>query len=137
MATLLASGTLVVAVTILWAPPATATGSVVVKLQLAPAVTPGKWSGHFVAVTATGRVVDRGTVTEVRYTNGALWRIRRHLMGRRGNLKIQVEGTSLAALTWTIVSGTKAYAGVHAHGREADRQQRQAIAERMFAFPLR
>jgi hypothetical protein len=118
--------------------PAAAVGGAVVKLQLAQQPTAGGgWSGTFVIATAAGKVTDRGTVTERRYTNGALWQITRHLKGRRGNLTIAVKGASLAALEWTILTGTKAYAGLHAHGREVDRYQARTVTARMVAFPSR
>jgi hypothetical protein len=107
-----------------------------VRIDLSYGNASSGWVGRFVATTAGGRVVDRGRAVDRRYTNDARWQISRVLEGRRGRLTVSVRGASLTSLTWTIASGTKAYAGLRGHGREVDRQQGGVIVVRMSGVPL-
>jgi hypothetical protein len=129
---------LLLSVSILLAPSAIAAGGAagaVVRIHLTATDSPGGWRGRFVISTASGRVIDRGSATEHRYTNGAVWLITLRLTGGRGDLVVKVSGASLGTLKWTIVSGTRAYAGLHGHGREVDREQRGIVLVRMLGVP--
>ncbi len=76
--------------------------------------------GHF---TATGAIVDKGTVVAYRTVKGSLpgglITLRFVTFGKKGTITFVVKiDTSVGTSRWTITSGTKAYKGLHGKGTE-------------------
>jgi hypothetical protein len=76
--------------------------------------------GHF---TATGIIVDKGTVVAYRTVKGSLpgglITLRFVSFGKNGTITFVVKiDTSVGTSRWTIASGTKAYKGLHGKGTE-------------------
>jgi hypothetical protein len=72
----------------------------------------------------TAQVVDRGSdVDRPRQKLGADWLIRRTLTGKSGTLRFLITGpysAPTAKLTWKILSGTGAYAGLTGTGIDVE-----------------
>jgi len=68
----------------------------------------------------SGAISDRGKVTDYRTVKGTTASLRRVTVGTRGTITfritIHLDGSS--AETWTITGATRAYKGLHGHGRE-------------------
>jgi hypothetical protein len=78
--------------------------------------------GHF---TATGAIVDKGTVVTYRTVKGSrpgdLITLRFVTSGKKGTITFVVKiDTSVGTSRWTITSGTKAYKGLHGKGTESE-----------------
>lgn len=91
-------------------------------------VTNGGIAGHG-RFTATGAIVDTGTVVAYRTVKGnldagkALITLRFVTRGAKGAItyvvKIDIQPTTTTSM-WTIASGTKAYRDLHGSGRERE-----------------
>jgi hypothetical protein len=69
--------------------------------------------------TASGAITDKGTVTGYRTVKGAFITLRFVSVGKKGTITFVVKiNTSIGTSQWTIVSGTKAYKGLHGKGTE-------------------
>ena len=74
--------------------------------------------GHF---TATGAIVDKGTVVTYRTVKGSRITLRFVTSGKKGTITFVVKiDTSVGTSRWTITSGTKAYKGLHGKGTESE-----------------
>jgi hypothetical protein len=98
------------------------------------------WRGTFVSVLPSGRVVDRGAVVDrPRQKLGSNWAIWRTLLGKAGTLRFRIVGpyrTPTATLKWTILGGTKAYAGLSGTGTEVEHVAASRADARMTGVPL-
>jgi hypothetical protein len=116
----------------------TVTIRVVVRYSALPVAA---WQGTFVSTSSSGRVVDRGTVIDrPRQKLGANWAIWRTLRGKFGKLRFRIVGpyrTPVAKLTWTILSGTGAYAGLNGTGADIERVARSKADAQMSGVPMR
>jgi len=100
----------------------------------------GVWPGTFVSVLPTGRVVDRGRAVERPRRLGVDWAISRTLSSKSGTLRFFVHGPytrPLAKLTWTILSGTGAYAGLRGTGTDVEHVSDSSATARMSGVPVR
>jgi hypothetical protein len=71
-------------------------------------------TGHF---TVTGAIDDTGTYTHYRSVKGEIATIRTVNVGRKGTITIVITiDLSAGSSAWTITSGTRSYAGLHAKG---------------------
>jgi hypothetical protein len=105
----------------------TAEGKVKVRVSLGNNgldVSNGRVSGRG-TFTATGAIADSGSATTYRTVKGILpcgtITLRIVTVGTRGNITYRVKiDSSTGKSRWSIVSGTKAYEGVEAHGVESE-----------------
>jgi hypothetical protein len=100
------------------------------------------WKGTFMTVSSSGQVVGHGTVLDApRKSNGATWEILRRLVGKAGTVRFRIVGpfaTPAATLTWTILSGTGAYAGfVGDQGQDVEHFTVSEATARMSGVPIR
>jgi hypothetical protein len=116
------------------------THTVTIRVDVAYTAT-GVWQGTFVSVLPTGRVADRGKVVErTRQRLGVTWAISRILSSKDGTLRFFVHGPytrPLARLTWTILSGTGAYAGLTGTGSDVEHITGSSATARMNRVPVR
>lgn len=100
------------------------------------------WHGTFVSTAPGGRVVDRGRAIDAHDTNDVQLNISRTLIGRAGTLLFQIDGpytqsSSRAVLTWTLIRGTGAYAGLSGTGRDVENISRTRAVGEMNSVPTR
>jgi hypothetical protein len=120
-----------------------ATHTVTIRLHVRYLPQPvATWKGTFISVSSSGQVVDRGTVLDApRKRNGATWEILRKLVGKAGTERFRIVGplaTPAATLTWTILSGTGAYAGfVGNQGQDVEHFTVSEATARMSGVPNR
>jgi hypothetical protein len=107
-----------------WGNDESARARVTIRVVVAYAGRASLWKGSFMSVLPTARVVDRGSVVDrPRQKLGADWLIRRTLTGKSGTLRFLITGpysTPTAKLTWKILSGTGAYAGLTGTGTDVE-----------------
>jgi len=68
----------------------------------------------------SGAITDKGKVTDHRTVKGSTATLRRVTVGARGTItfRITIHLGGSSPETWTITSATRAYKGLHGHGRE-------------------
>ena len=68
----------------------------------------------------SGVITDKGKVTDHRTVNGGTATLRRVAAGARGTItfRITIHLGGAGPETWRITSATRAYKGLHGHGRE-------------------
>ena len=68
----------------------------------------------------SGAITDKGKVTDHRTVKGGTETLRRVTVGERGTItfRITIHLGGSSPETWKITSGTRAYKGLHGHGRE-------------------
>ena len=71
--------------------------------------------------TAAGAIADNGTVVVYRTVKGVLITLRFVTVGKKGTITFVVKiDTDRGTSRWTIISGTKAYKGLHGRGTESE-----------------
>ena len=71
--------------------------------------------------TATGAITEKGTVVVYRTVKAALITLRFVTAGEKGTITFVVKiDTNVGTSRWTIISGTKAYKGLHGKGIERE-----------------
>jgi hypothetical protein len=71
--------------------------------------------------TASGAIADKGTVVVYRTVKGPLITLRFVTVGKKGTITFVVKiDTNVGTSRWTIISGTKAYKGLHGEGIERE-----------------
>src|SRR5439155_21219259 len=74
--------------------------------------------------TAAGAIADKGTVVVYRTVKGVLITLRFVSVGKKGAITFVVKiDTNVGTSRWTIISGTKAYRGLHGKGTERENAQ--------------
>jgi len=68
----------------------------------------------------SGAITDKGEVTDHRTVKGSTATLRRVTVGARGTItfRITIHLGGSSPETWRITSATRAYKGLHGHGRE-------------------
>jgi hypothetical protein len=116
----------------------TATIHIVLRYSGLPSAV---WRGTFVSTSSTGKIVDRGTVVDrPRQRLGVNWAISRTLFGKSGTLRFGIVGPyrrPTVTLTWTILGGTRAYAGLHGSGKDVEHIESSRADALMRGVPVR
>jgi hypothetical protein len=68
--------------------------------------------------TATGAIIDKGAFTDYWTQKNSTLAVRRVMVGKKGTITFVILFHPAARRTWTIVSGTKTYKGLHGKGTE-------------------
>jgi hypothetical protein len=84
-----------------------------------PHVTNGGLAGTNGRFTITGAITDKGRLIDYRTQKGKTAWVRRVAIGRKGTITFRITiNLNTGSEPWQIVSGTKAYRGLHGTGNQ-------------------